>query len=195
MQLPVYTNLKNGAKVKLDYMHPYESEQVKKLLNTIVMEGKSYPQKQALTDLEFDAYWLLGHAFVVKAVDPSNQSLPQQILAAFYIKPNFVGRCSHICNAGFIVQPQMRGQGIGRFMGETMLLVAQSLGFQAVMFNFVFETNIPSIRLWQSLGFQTIGRIPAAVELDRNSYIDALMMYRQLSPTKQEEDYRGGVTF
>jgi GNAT superfamily N-acetyltransferase len=186
MQLPVYTNLKNGAKVKLDYMHPYESEQVKKLLNTIVMEGKSYPQKQALTDLEFDAYWLLGHAFVVKAVDPSNQSLPQQILAAFYIKPNFVGRCSHICNAGFIVQPQMRGQGIGRFMGETMLLVAQSLGFQAVMFNLVFETNIPSIRLWQSLGFQTIGRIPAAVELDDGLYIDALIMYRRLEIGSEE---------
>ncbi len=180
MQLPVYTNLKNGTKVKLDYMHPYESVQVKKLLNTIVIEGKSYPQKQPLTDLEFDAYWLLGHAFVVKAIVPSNKSRSQEIVAAFYIKPNFSGRCSHICNAGFIVQPQMRGQGIGRFMGETMLLIAASLGYQAVMFNLVFETNIPSIKLWESLKFQTIGRIPAAVELEDNSYIDALIMYRRL---------------
>lgn len=186
MQLPVYTNLKNGIQVELDYMHPDESEQVKKLLNTIVMEGKSYPQKQALTDLEFDAYWLLGHSFVVKPVDPSNQALPQDILAAFYIKPNFVGRCSHICNAGFIVQPQMRGQGIGRFMGETMLSIAQSLGYQAVMFNLVFENNIPSISLWQSLGFQTIGRIPAAVELENDSYIDALLMYRRLGVKSEE---------
>ncbi len=186
MQLPVYTNLKNGTKVKLDYMHPHESEQVKKLLNTIVIEGKSYPQKEVLTELEFDAYWLLGDAFVVKAVNRSNQSQSQEVLAAFYIKPNFAGRCSHICNAGFIVQPQMRGQGIGRFMGETMLLIAASLGYQAVMFNLVFETNIPSIRLWQSLGFQTIGRIPAAVELENNSHIDALIMYRRLGIKSEE---------
>ncbi len=69
---------------------------------------------------------------------------------------------------------------IGRFMGETMLKIAGSLGYQAVMFNLVFETNIPSIRLWESLRFQTIGRIPAAVELEDSSYVDALIMYRQL---------------
>ena len=186
MQLPVYTNLKNGTQVELDYMHPSESEQVRKLLNTIVIEGKSYPQKQALTELDFDAYWLSGHSFVVKAIIPSDQSQPQEILAAFYIKPNFSGRCSHICNAGFIVQPQMRGQGIGRLMGETMLLIAARLGYQAVMFNLVFETNIPSIKLWESLKFQTIGRIPAAVELDDGLYIDALVMYRRLGIKSEE---------
>ncbi|MEL6459513.1 MAG: GNAT family N-acetyltransferase [Cyanobacteria bacterium J06621_15] len=180
MQLPVHTDLKNGIRVKVDYMHPSESEVVRKLLNVIVLEGKSYPQKQALTNLDFDAYWLSGHSFVVKPMLPNSEFHLQEILAAFYIKPNFSGRCSHICNAGFIVQPQMRGQGIGRFMGETMLSIARSLGYQAVMFNLVFETNIPSIKLWESLKFQTIGRIPAAVELEENSYIDALIMYRQL---------------
>jgi ribosomal protein S18 acetylase RimI-like enzyme len=195
MELPVYKNLKNGIKVELDYMHSEEVEQVRALFNAVIAEEKFYPQKQALTQSEFKAYWHSSDAFVVKVVSGTPQFHPQEILAAFYIKPNFPGRCSHICNAGFIVQPQMRGQKIGRIMGETMLSIAADLGYKAVMFNLVFETNIPSIRLWESLGFQTIGRIPAAVELDRNSYIDALMMYRQLSPTKQEEDYRGGVTF
>ncbi len=180
MELPVYKSLKNGTKVKLDYMHRQEIEQVRTLLNTVIREGKSYPQKQPLTELEFKAYWLLGDAFVVKAHYQSQQFHPEEIIAAFYIKPNFPGRCSHICNAGFIVQSQMRGQGIGRIMGETMLFIAGDLGYKAVMFNLVFETNIPSIRLWESLGFQTIGRIPAALELEQNSYIDALMMYRQL---------------
>ena len=180
MQLPAYKNLKNGIQVELDYMHPHESEEVRKLLNLIILEGKSYPQKQVLTKLDFDAYWLLGHSFVVKSIVPNNESHPQEIIAAFYIKPNFSGRCSHICNAGFIVQPQMRGQGIGRFMGETMLAIAPSLGYQAVMFNLVFETNIPSIKLWESLKFQTIGRIPFSVKLEDNLYVDALIMYRRL---------------
>ena len=116
----------------------------------------------------------MGDAFVIKTVNQSPQLQPQEILAAFYIKPNFPGKCSHICNAGFIVQPQMRGLGIGRFMGETMLLIARNLGYQAVMFNLVFETNIPSIRLWESLGFQTIGQIPNAVELNDSSYIEPI---------------------
>ncbi|MEM9926207.1 MAG: N-acetyltransferase [Cyanobacteria bacterium P01_D01_bin.50] len=189
MELPVYKNLKNGKKVKLDRVQDRELEQVRTLLNAVIIEGKFYPQKQPLTQSEFKAYWLLGDAFVVKAVNVNPQFQPQSVLAAFYIKPNFPGRCSHICNAGFIVQPQMRGQGIGRMMGETMLSIASDLGYKAVMFNLVFETNIPSIRLWESLGFQKIGCIPAAVELDNNQTRNALIMYRQLS--LPEEGARG----
>ncbi len=183
MNLPVCKNLKNGIQVELDHMRSSELEQVRKLFNRVIIEGKFYPQKQPLTEAEFRSYWLSGDSFVVRSVHESLQFQSQEILAAFYIKPNFPDRCSHICNAGFIVQATMRGQGIGRIMGETMLSIAASLGYKAVMFNLVFETNIPSIRLWESLGFQTIGRIPAAVEIDKNSYIDALIMYRQLGIT------------
>lgn len=56
-----------------------------------------------------------------------------------------------------------------------MLLIAASLDYEAVMFNLVFETNIPSITLWQSLGFEIIGRIPQAVKLVRQQVIDALI--------------------
>jgi ribosomal protein S18 acetylase RimI-like enzyme len=48
------------------------------------------------------------------------------------------------------------------------------------MFNLVFETNIPSITLWQSLGFEIIGRIPRAAKLGDEQVVDALMMYRAL---------------
>lgn len=69
----------------------------------------------------------------------------------------------------------MRGQGVGRLMGETMLKIAASLGLRAVMFNLVLATNIPSIRLWQSLGFEIIGPIPLSVKLVRQQVIDALI--------------------
>ena len=128
-------------------MHSSELEQVRTQFNAVIVEGKFYPQKQPLTELEFNNYWLLGDAFVVKAVNSTAQLQAKEILAAFYIKPNFAGRCSHICNAGFIVQPQMRGRGIGRLMGETMLSIAENLGYQAVMFNLVFENNILLINL------------------------------------------------
>jgi ribosomal protein S18 acetylase RimI-like enzyme len=180
MNFPLVKLLKDGTVVELNYMHTQEQEVVRALLNTVIVEGKTYPQKQPLSQAEFAAYWLIQDAFVVRASVENATHSPQEILGAFYLKPNFPGRCSHICNAGFIVQPGSRGQGIGRFMGEAMLLIAANLGYEAVMFNLVFETNIPSIRLWQSLGFEIIGRIPRAAKLGDEQVVDALMMYRAL---------------
>ncbi len=117
-------------------------------------------------------------AFVVRISVQDATHKPKEILGAFYLKPNFPGRCSHICNAGFIVQPGFGGQGIGRFMEEAMLLIAANLGYEAVMFNLVFETNIPSITLWQSLGLEIIGRIPSAAKLGNGQVADALTFYR-----------------
>ncbi len=179
MQLPLYKTLRNGIKVELDSMHPEEQEEVRKLLNVVILEGQTYPQKQPLSPSEFAAYWLNQDAFVVRPTAEYATQQPKEIWGAFYLKPNFPGRCSHICNAGFIVQPGKRGLGIGRFMGEQMLSIAASLGYEAVMFNLVFATNIASIQLWQSLGFQIIGQIPEAVKLDTQQ-VDALMMYRNL---------------
>jgi ribosomal protein S18 acetylase RimI-like enzyme len=180
MNFPLNKVLKNGILVELDYMHPQEMEVVRALLNVVIFEGKTYPQSQPLSQAEFSAYWLSKDAFVVRTsiLDPTHK--PKEILGAFYLKPNFPGRCSHICNAGFIVQPGFSGQGIGRFMGESMLLIAATLGYEAVMFNLVFETNIPSITLWQSLGFEIIGRISHAAKLKDQQVVDALMMYRAL---------------
>ncbi|MFS0516786.1 GNAT family N-acetyltransferase [Nostoc sp. UIC 10607] len=180
MDFPIVQVLKSGIIVELDYMHPQEQEVVRTLLNVVIVEGKTYPQKQPLSQAEFSAYWLSKDAFVVRTSVQDDTHKPKEILGAFYLKPNFPGRCCHICNAGFIVQPELRGQGIGRFMGEAMLLIAANLGYEAVMFNLVFETNIPSITLWQSLGFEIIGRIPRAAKLEDEEVVDALMMYRTL---------------
>ena len=109
------------------------------------MQGLTYPQKELLTEKEFNDYFLPADGFLVRRADsPENE-----LLGAFYIKKNFPGRCSHICNAGFLVKEGWRGYGIGRFMGETMLKLAKhNCGFEAVMFNLVFKTNVASVRLW-----------------------------------------------
>ncbi|MDZ8188700.1 MAG: N-acetyltransferase [Nostoc sp. ChiSLP02] len=180
MDFPIVQILKNGIKVELDYIQPQDEEAVRALLNTVIIEGQTYPQKQPLSQAEFSAYWLSKDAFVVRASSVDVTNKPQEILGSFYLRPNFLGRCSHICNAGFIVQSKLRGQGIGRFMGESMLSIAANLGYEAVMFNLVFGTNIASITLWQSLGFEIIGRIPRAVKLENEQVVDALMLYRSL---------------
>lgn len=181
LKLPLSKTLKNGTTVELDQMRPQEQESVQSLLNAIIREGQTYPHKSPLSKNEFAAYWMAGDAFVVRNSSLQSSATASEIVAAFYIKPNFPGRCSHICNAGFVVQTAMRSQGIGRFMGETLLELARDRGYRAIMFNLVFATNTASINLWKSLDFEIVGRIPNAAYLDDDRAIDALIFYRSLS--------------
>ena len=179
IQLPIQKVL-TSAKIEIDWMRDGEKEAVRNILNAVIQEGKTYPQEKPVSESEFAAYWLRSDAFVARLIDDKKTSAPGEVVGAFYLKPNFPGRCSHICNAGFIVQRGQRGQGIGRGMGEAMLEIAASRGYQGVMFNLVFETNTQKLNLWQSLGFQTIGRIPKAARLADEQVVDALMLYRSL---------------
>lgn len=187
MQLPRQTILKDGTRIELGAMTANEQEEVRALLNIVIIDGQTYPQAQPLNEEEFAAYWMSGDTFVVRLVNDLGKDLgdnrpktQEKILGAFYLKPNFPGRCSHICNAGFIVQPSARGQGIGRLMGESMLAIAPTKGYTAVMFNIIFSTNTPSLNLWKSLDFATLGIIPNAVNLPDNKQADAVIMYRAL---------------
>lgn len=182
VDLPIYGQTKTSIPLQLDVMQPSEQEAVRALLNATVMAEVTYPQDTPLSVEDFASYWLKGDAFVVRLFQEANSGspLPSKVVAAFYIKPNFPGRCRHICNAGFIVAPEVRGQGLGRLMGAAMLDLARDRGYRAVMYNLVFETNTPSLRLWETLGFQTIGRIPQGVKIADDRYVDALMLYKSL---------------
>ena len=194
MELPVSYQLNQGTEVVLDQMAPEETETVRSLFNEIVAEGTSYPQQTPLSPQGFADYWLKGSAYVVRAtaIPQTGEGIPEDstavvtmgnaanVLGAFYIKPNFPGRCGHICNAGFIVAPAVRGQGLGHGMGKAMLTLARDLGYRAVMYNLVFETNVASLKIWQALDFQEIGRIPQSAHLPDGRYVDAIMLYKSL---------------
>jgi ribosomal protein S18 acetylase RimI-like enzyme len=49
-----------------------------------------------------------------------------------------------------------------------------------MQFNFVISSNERAVRLWQSLGFETIGRLPGAFLSPSRGYVDALVMHRAL---------------
>jgi GNAT superfamily N-acetyltransferase len=83
---------------------------------------------------------------------------------SYFLKPSFPGSVARIANAGYLVPTALRGRGIGRALAEHSLAEARRLGFDAMMFNLVFEHN-PSRRLWERLGFLEIGRIPGAIDV------------------------------
>ncbi len=163
-------SLKDGAQAILKDHD--DDKSVCALLNVIIQEGHTYPQRDSLDIESFRSYWLSHRAYCVWVQD--------QLVGAFFLRPNHPGRCSHIANGGFIVHPDWRGQGLGRFMGEAALEIAAKLHFQAIQFNLVFANNLPSLKLWLSLGFTIVGRIPQAVALDDGGYEDALLLHRRL---------------
>jgi ribosomal protein S18 acetylase RimI-like enzyme len=50
-----------------------------------------------------------------------------------------------------------------------------------MQFNFVVSTNDRAVRLWESVGFQTVGRLPGAFVHPTVGEVDALVMHISLS--------------
>ncbi len=49
-----------------------------------------------------------------------------------------------------------------------------------MQYNFVVSTNQRAVNLWQSVGFEIVGRLPGAFMHPKLGPVDALVMYRQL---------------
>jgi ribosomal protein S18 acetylase RimI-like enzyme len=105
----------------------------------------------------FRGAWLEG------AVSVQVARVEGRLAGSYFIKPNFPDAAAHIANAGYLVPVAMRRRGIGRALAEHSLEEARRHGFDAMMFNLVLETN-PSRKLWRSLGFVEVGRIPDAID-------------------------------
>jgi ribosomal protein S18 acetylase RimI-like enzyme len=57
---------------------------------------------------------------------------------------------------------------------------ARAQGFRAMQFNFVVGSNERAIALWQSFGFEIVGRLAQAFEHPQLGSVDAVVMYRLL---------------
>jgi ribosomal protein S18 acetylase RimI-like enzyme len=49
-----------------------------------------------------------------------------------------------------------------------------------MQFNFVVSTNERAVRLWESFGFEIVGRLPGAFLHPVAGYVDAYVMFRTL---------------
>lgn len=98
-----------------------------------------------------------------------------------YIRTNLQGGGAHVCNCGYVVDARARGRGVARQMCLHSQQRARALGYLAMQFNFVVETNRGAIALWESLGFATAGRLPRAFRHPRAGLVDARVMHKWLA--------------
>jgi GNAT superfamily N-acetyltransferase len=103
-----------------------------------------------------------------------------ELVGTYYIRPNQAGGGRHVCNCGYLTSPAMRGRGIARAMCLHSIEHARRRGYRGMQFNFVVSSNAPAVSLWTSLGFEIVGRLPAAFEHRTLGYVDALVMFKSL---------------
>lgn len=102
------------------------------------------------------------------------------ILGSYYIKPNAAGPGDHVCNAGYIVAPAARGQGVAAALCAHSLAEAARMGFAAMQFNMVVASNQVAVRLWRRHGFLIVGTLPGAYRHATLGPVDCHVMYRAL---------------
>ena len=103
------------------------------------------------------------------------------VLGTYFLKANQQGGGAHVANCGYVTAAAAQGRGIARAMCLHSLERAKERGFRAMQFNFVVGTNERAVKLWLSLGFEVIGRLPGAFEQPERGFVDALVMYRELA--------------
>jgi L-amino acid N-acyltransferase YncA len=140
----------------------------------IIRGAATYALDPDMSEIEALAYWMGDDKETFVAEEDG------VVLGTYYMRPNQAGGGRHVCNCGFMTHTAASGRGIARRMCEHSLERARSLGYRAMQFNFVVSTNERAVRLWLSLGFVVVGRLPAAFRHPTQGYVDAFVMHKSL---------------
>ncbi|MXM64442.1 GNAT family N-acetyltransferase [Streptomyces sp. HUCO-GS316] len=140
----------------------------------IVAAGETYAWDRDTSEEAARSLWMSPEKRVFVVEDETGA-----VVASAYVTPNYGGPAARIANAGFMVDPDQAGRGIGRALAEHILAAAAADGYRGMVFNAVVETN-PAVGLWTSLGFTVLGTVPAAFDHPRHGPVGLHIMYRAL---------------
>jgi L-amino acid N-acyltransferase YncA len=153
---------------------PEDAPAIAAILLPIIREGATYALDPAMTEAEALAWWMAPEKETFVAEEAG------EILGTYYLRTNQPGGGAHVCNCGYMVGAAATGRGVARRMAGHSLDHARARGYRAMQFNFVVSTNERAVRLWQSLGFAIVGRLPGAFRHPAHGFVDALVMYQPL---------------
>jgi ribosomal protein S18 acetylase RimI-like enzyme len=151
-----------------------DARAVAEIIVPVFRQGSTYTIDPDISEADALAYWLTSdkETFVAE--------IDGAILGTYYMRANQAGGGRHVCNCGYMTKTGATGRGIARAMCLHSLAHARSRGYRAMQFNFVVSTNERAVRLWQSLGFEVVGRLPGAFRHPAHGFVDALVLYQTL---------------
>jgi ribosomal protein S18 acetylase RimI-like enzyme len=144
------------------------------IIGPTIRAGETLALDPEMSEADALAYWMATDKETFVAEENG------VVLGTYYMRANQAGGGAHVSNCGYVTSAAASGRGIARRMCEHSLNHARSRGYRAMQFNFVVSTNERAVRLWQSLGFAIIGRLPLAFRHPTHGYVDALVMYQSL---------------
>jgi L-amino acid N-acyltransferase YncA len=151
-----------------------DANEIWRILEPTLRAGETYTLPKDITRDEAVSYWFADGNRVFVAEDDG------KVLGTYYLRTNQRGGGSHVCNCGYMTAAHATGRGIARTMCLHSKEQARNLGFRAMQFNFVVITNARAVKLWQSLDFEIVGRLPAASRHPSQGFVDALVMFTSL---------------
>lgn len=151
-----------------------DADAVWSVIQPTIRAGETYALDRNLSRDRALSYWCGPDRDTFVAV------LDDRVVGTYYLRSNLSGGGSHVANCGYITDTRFAGRGIARRMCEHSLNLARARGFRAMQFNFVVSTNERAIRLWESLGFEKVGRLPLAFDHPSIGYVGAFVMFRSL---------------
>ncbi|MGE4293142.1 MAG: N-acetyltransferase family protein [Desulfovibrio sp.] len=84
---------------------------------------------------------------------------------SFYGRPAY----DHTAEVSIYVDSEYRGNGLGRRLLQEALSLTSELNIITLL-AYVFSHNMPSLRLFKSLGFEEWGNLPNIAEMDGREY-------------------------
>jgi ribosomal protein S18 acetylase RimI-like enzyme len=154
---------------------PDDDDTLFAILAPVLRAGETYALPTDWTRAETLRFWRRP-AHAVHVAERAGE-----VVGTYYLTANKPGPGDHVANCGYVTAPWAEGRGVARAMGRHSLDVARARGFRAIQFNCVVATNLRAIRLWKSLGFAVVGRLPGAFRHPHAGFVDALVMWRDLS--------------
>jgi ribosomal protein S18 acetylase RimI-like enzyme len=151
-----------------------DGDAIWKILEPVIRGGDTYTLPENMSREDALAYWNSPGHEVFVAEDNG------EILGTYYLRANQKGGGAHVTNCGYMTAVWASGRGVARAMCQHSLQHAKARGFLAMQFNFVVSSNERAVRLWQSMGFEIVGRLPGAFKHPKMGFVDALVMYRHL---------------
>ena len=144
-----------------------------RIWNEVVEEGVAFPQEELLDETSGVAFFAAQTYCGIAEEDGT-------VVGLYILHPNNVGRCGHIANASYAVDPAMAGKGIGGALVDDSLKVAAEKGFRIMQFNAVVQDNASAIHLYEKKGFHHLGMIPGGFRDRGGVYRTILLFYHEL---------------
>ncbi len=148
-------------------------EDMIRIWNNVVEEGTAFPSDEMLT-LE------TGKEFFATQSHTGVAKVDGKVVGLYILHPNNIGRCGHISNTSYCVDPEFRCHHIGEALVRDSLEQARNLDFRILQLNAVVRTNYGAIHLYEKLGFVRVGSIPGGFLMKDGYYEDIIVFYYSL---------------